>query len=97
MNRFSKLFAAAVLSASLVFTGEFAEAKKKTKTHSAQTHKKTDKKKKKRTARKPVERSEGYAKAAEYMKRDVASTSTKKAKKSKHKSAKKKKARKHAA
>lgn len=95
MTGFRKLLAAAVLSTSLIFCGQFAEAKKKSGTQTVET-KKTTKKKKKRTARAPVERTEGYAKAAEYMKRDVASTSEKKAKKSKKKkSAKKKKSRKH--
>ena len=98
MNSLSKWFAAALLSTSLIFTGNVAEAAKKktkTKSHATHVHKKTDKKKKKKTAKRAVKPSEGYVKASSYMKRDVASTPSKKAKKSKHKSAKKKKAHRH--
>ena len=92
----SKWFAAAILSTSLIFAGNVAEAKKKPKTHASHVHKKSDKKKKKKSAKKSGKRSEGYTKASSYMDRDVASTHSKKAKKSKHKTAKKKKPRKHA-
>lgn len=97
MTSISKWFAAAILSTSLMFAGNVAEAKKKTKAHATHVHKKIDKKKKKKAAKRSVKQSEGYAKAAKYMKRDVASAHTKKVKKAKHKSVKKKKARKHTA
>jgi sRNA-binding protein len=97
MNGISKWFAVAILSTSLIFTGNVAEAKKKTKakTHASHVHKKADKKKKKRSAQRSERQTEGYAKASSYMKRDVASTHSKKAKKSKHKTAKKKKTHRH--
>jgi flagellar biosynthesis component FlhA len=95
MNGISKWFAVAILSTSLIFTGNVAEAKKKTKTHASHVHKKTDKKKKKKSAKHSERQTEGYAKASSYMKRDVASAHSKKAKKSKHKTAKKKKAHRH--
>jgi hypothetical protein len=99
MNSISKWFAAAILSTSLIFTGNVAEAKKKPKhkTHASHVHKKADKKKKKRSAQRSGERSEGYAKASRYMDREPASVHSKKMKKSKHKIAKKKKHRKHTA
>jgi outer membrane murein-binding lipoprotein Lpp len=99
MNSISKWFAAAILSTSLIFTGNVAEAKKKTKhkTHASHVHKKVDKKKKKRSAQRSTKRSEGYAKASRYMEREPASVHAKKIKKSKHKMAKKKKHRKHSA
>lgn len=95
MTLFSKWFAAALISTSLVFAAPSAEAKKKTKTHASHTHKKKSAKKKKHTAHKSEPRSPGYARASEYMKADRAPASAHKVKK--HKKTAKKKARKHRA
>ncbi|MNL11084.1 hypothetical protein D3C87_1319050 [compost metagenome] len=97
MSSISKWFAAAIFSTSLIFTGNVAEAKKKTKTHATHVHKKADKHKKKKSAKRSAKRSEGYAKASRYMERGPASVHSKKVKKSKSKVVKKKKHRKHTA
>ena len=95
MKQYSRWVAAALLSTSLIFSADFAEAKAKhkDKTHKAHVHKKKTAKKvaKKHGAKhaKAQKKSPGYAKAAGYMNdRSPASV-----KSSKHKTKKAKKTR----
>lgn len=87
MSPFSKWLAASLIATSMIFTGNFADAKPKAKTKhtkaqkSQAKHKKASKKHVKKTV-KNHKRTEGYAKASSYMKRSPASEAPHKKKKS---------------